>query len=79
MFESTEIIGQMQFEHAFDLMSNANEKISGGIDYRQSYVKMPGLNVTLKSGQVATLCWPAMGNPSLAQFNPELSQFNPKL
>ena len=64
MFESTQIIGDQQFQHAMDLMSmsqSSQEIISGAVDYRHAYVKMKGLNVTTSTGHQTTLCSPAMG------------------
>jgi neutral ceramidase len=61
MVESTQIIGDKQFQHALNLMNGATELISGTIDFRQSFVKMVGLNVSLPEGGTTTLCSPAMG------------------
>ena len=62
MFESTQIIGDQQFQHAMDLMSQPNQEIvSGDIDYRHAYVKMKGLNVSISQGYYTELCSPAMG------------------
>ena len=62
MFESTQIIGDQQYQFALNLMNIARDSISGPIDYRQSYVNMVGLNVTVSNGGMTTsLCSPAMG------------------
>lgn len=65
MFESTRIIGDQQYKHALGLMDEATEAIAGIVDFRQSFVTMPGLNVTVTSstGETTTssLCSPAMG------------------
>lgn len=61
IFESTQIIGDKQYKHARQLMDEAKEEITGPIDYRHSFVDMSSLNVTLASGESATLCSPAMG------------------
>lgn len=61
MFESTQIIGDKQYQFAKKLMSDATETISGPIDYRHSWVDMSRLNVSLSSGEVKQLCKPAMG------------------
>ncbi|KAJ1416554.1 Neutral/alkaline nonlysosomal ceramidase, partial [Ochromonadaceae sp. CCMP2298] len=60
MFQSTQIIGDKQFQHAVGLM-DAGEEVSGKIDYRHSWVKMSELNVTLGDGSSVQLCSPAMG------------------
>lgn len=60
MYESCKIIGDKQYQFAKQLMSTAKEQVTGPIDYRHSFVKFPGLNVTTSSG-VKTLCSPAMG------------------
>lgn len=61
MFESTQIIGNKQYEFAKKLMETATEEITGPIDYRHSFVDMSTLNVTLANGESVTLCDPAMG------------------
>lgn len=63
MFESTQIIGNKQYEFALQLMSKSTpqEEVTGPIDIRHSFVKMSTLNVTLSDGRVTTLCSPAMG------------------
>ena len=44
-FESTRIIAERQLEVAVDLFENANETLSGNIDYRQTYVNFAYLPV----------------------------------
>ena len=62
MVESTQIIGSNQFQHAMDLMAAATETISGTIDYRQSFVKMVGLNVSIaRESRTTLLCKSAVG------------------
>lgn len=62
MFESTQIIGDNQFQHAMNLMNSAINALSGSVDYRQSFVKMVGLNVSIqREGRTTLLCKPAMG------------------
>jgi len=62
MFESTQIIGDKQFQFALELMKDSSSsEVVGPIDYRHSFVKMSSLNVTLSDGKVKTLCSPAMG------------------
>jgi neutral ceramidase len=60
-FESTQIIGNKQYEFAKALMANVTEEIDGVIDYRHSFVDMSKLNVTLADGSVVTLCRASMG------------------
>lgn len=61
MVESTQIIGNKQFEFAKQLMASAVEEITGPIDYRHSFVDMSALNVTLSNGESKQLCSPSMG------------------
>lgn len=61
MFESTQIIGNKQYEFAKNLMATATEEVTGPIDYRHSFVDMSALNVTLSNGASTKLCDPAMG------------------
>lgn len=61
MFQSTQIIGQRQFEAAKNIMDNAQDELTGAIDFRHSFVDMSKVNVTLSSGRVVTTCDPAMG------------------
>jgi neutral ceramidase len=61
MVESTQIIGNNQYEFAKKLTDTATEEISGPVDFRHSFVKMDELVVTLASGEKKTLCSPAMG------------------
>jgi neutral ceramidase len=61
-YESCQIIGDKQFQFAKKLISEAKEPLMDSVvDFRHSWVKMPGLNVTLASGATATLCEPSMG------------------
>jgi len=61
MFESTEIIGRNQYEHAVELMEAANQEVTGPVDYRLSYLDMPKLEVALPDGSTTTLCRAALG------------------
>lgn len=61
MFESTQIIGDKQYQHAKKLMDTATEEVTGPVDFRHSFVDMSRLNVTTTDGTVAQLCSPAMG------------------
>lgn len=44
-FDSTEISGRKQFEGALALYGSAREYVTGGVDYRHTYVKMDEVNV----------------------------------
>eukprot|EP01038_Epipyxis_sp_PR26KG_P009368 gene9368-12621_t len=61
IFESTQIIGDKQFQHALNLMNEAKEELRGTVDYRHSFVDMSKLNVKLSDGSNVRLCSPAMG------------------
>eukprot|EP01035_Chromulina_nebulosa_P019096 gene19096-24924_t len=65
IFESTQLIGQQQYEFALQLMNDANEIISSeDISYRHSFVQMSKLNVTVVENEKLvekTLCSAAMG------------------
>lgn len=60
-FESTQIIGDKQYQHAKTLMAGATEEVTGAVDFRHSLVDFSELNVTLASGDATQLCSPAMG------------------
>lgn len=86
MFESTQIIGQKQFDHAVDLMSAAVEEVSGPVDVRHSFVDMPNVNVSLLDGSAASLCRPSMGysfaagttdGPGMLKFTQGTTSGNP--
>lgn len=61
MFESTEIIGRKQFDHAMNLMRNTSTHIQGTIDFRHSFVNMSNVTVNLKNGTHASTCDAALG------------------
>lgn len=73
MFESTQIIGDKQFQRALELLDASSKgsafddgdisvlPVEGAIDYRHCYVKMSTLNVTLSDGSSVQLCSPSMG------------------
>uniref|UniRef100_A0A6V3PGQ6 Neutral ceramidase n=1 Tax=Lotharella globosa TaxID=91324 RepID=A0A6V3PGQ6_9EUKA len=60
-FESTQIIGQKQTDKAMDLWKTASTEVSGGVDFRHTYLRMPGLKVHLNETHSVGLCKPAMG------------------
>jgi len=64
MFESTEIIGRKQFDHAQKLYEKAKTgaELSGPLDYRHSFVAFGGLPVKLEDGKEVELCTAAIGN-----------------
>lgn len=61
MFESTEIIGRTQFEHAVKLATDLNFTLNGRIDSRHSFLDMSRLNVTLEDGEMVHTCPAALG------------------
>lgn len=61
MFESTEIIGRQQFDHATSLLESPGVEITGPVDFRHSFVDMPSLKVKLEDGSTTQLCESAMG------------------
>ena len=71
MFQSTQIIGDKQFQHALSLMQQAEQTAADSavlgsiVDYRHSFVDMSTLSVKLEDGSTATLCSPAMGYRSI--------------
>jgi neutral ceramidase len=86
MFESTQIIGNNQYEHAIKLMNEAKEEITGPIDFRHSWLDMPSVNVKLDDGSNVNLCRPAMGysfaagttdGPGMMNFTQGVTTGNP--
>ena len=63
MFESTRIIGDSQAKFASSLLQQAAQApaLTGTVDFRHSFVRMPGLNVSLPDGKTVSLCRAAMG------------------
>ena len=62
MFESTQIIGDKQFQFAKKLMSEATDSLMDGpVDFRHSFIDMSSLNVTRADGSTVFTCKPAMG------------------
>ncbi|KAL6987720.1 ceramidase [Sarracenia purpurea var. burkii] len=64
-FESTCIIGERQFRKAVELINTASEQLKGKVDYRQAYVDLSELEVTIqKDGggyEIEKTCPAAMG------------------
>ena len=61
MFESTEIIGRKQWNHAINLYNEASDKLAGNVDYRHSFIDMSKQEVILKNGDIAQTCPAALG------------------
>ncbi|KAK8938881.1 Neutral ceramidase [Platanthera zijinensis] len=63
-FESTRIIGDKQYKKAVDLFTEASEKIMGKVDFRQTYLDLSNLEVTIPSTdgpKVVLTCPASMG------------------
>ena len=63
MYDSCEIIGTKQYEHAAELMAQAADAdvLSGPVDYRHLFIDMTKQTVQLDDGTTGTTCPPAMG------------------
>ena len=61
MFESTEIIGRMQFDQALELMGKSATRIEGRVSFRHSFLDMANLTVTLPNGNTTRTCPAALG------------------
>jgi len=64
MWESTEIIANMQFQAGYKLYENATTVLTGGVDFRHTYVDMQSVSVSAEftsTGQNATTCTAGMG------------------
>lgn len=61
MFESTQIIGEKQFDFALDLYKDATDKVNGGISSRHSFINMSKQDVKLENGDSAKTCDAALG------------------
>jgi len=86
MFESTQIIGNNQYEMAMKLMQSATEDISGPIDFRHTFVNMPSLEVQIDENTKTKLCSAAMGysfaagttdGPGMMNFTQGITSGNP--
>jgi len=76
MFESTEIIGRKQFDHAKRLYQKATEELSGPLDYRHSFVALGQLPVKLENGTEVRTCGAALGYSFAAGTTDGCGQFN---
>lgn len=56
MFESTEIIGRKQFDHAKNLSIAAGTELKGAVDYRHAFLDMFNRKVILDDGTEAKTC-----------------------
>ena len=61
MFESTQIIGEKQYEHAMKLFEDAATPLKGEVSFCHSFVDMANLKVTLQNGTVVNTCPAALG------------------
>jgi neutral ceramidase len=61
MFESTEMIGRRQYEHAWDLFNSARTEITGPLDYRHAWVNMNRRSVSLENGKSVRTCGATLG------------------
>lgn len=65
---AVEKAGRPQYEKAKELYANATELVTGGVDYKHSFVAMDNVNIdpTLTDGQPHTTCPAAIGISMLA-------------
>jgi len=75
-FESTDKIAQMQVDKAMELFNAATEEVTGPIDFRQSWVSMDGLPITLENGTVVYGCSAALGESFAAGTTDGPGQFD---
>ncbi len=61
MFESTRIIGEMQYLFALKLLQNAVTPLKGQVAFRHSFVNMANLTVHLNNGTAVQTCPAALG------------------
>jgi neutral ceramidase len=61
MYESTQMIGEMQFLFAMKLMRDADTPLNGPVAFRHSFVNMANLTVHLKNGTAVQTCPAALG------------------
>jgi len=67
-FESTKLSGEKQYNKALSLYNGASSPVTGGIDYRHSYVKMDSVSVAAvwTGSTVKSTCPAAIGISMLA-------------
>ncbi|KAB7508133.1 Neutral ceramidase [Armadillidium nasatum] len=63
MMESTKIIGEKQFEKAWELYFDTSNqvKLSGPVQYRMQYVEIANFTFPHPNGEYVTTCEPALG------------------
>lgn len=61
MFESTEIIGRMQYEIAEALLRNSTTMVQGEVAFRHSFIDMSNLTVVINGNETVTTCPAALG------------------
>ncbi len=61
MFESTQMIGEMQYLFAMKLMYDTGIPLNGSVAFRHSFVNMANLTVHLKNGTTVQTCPAALG------------------
>merc|ERR1712226_1262539 len=76
MFESTQIIGKKQYDHAMKLYKEATTELSGPLDYRHSFVNFDGLAVKLPNGTDVHTCTAAYGYSFAAGTTDGCGMFN---
>ncbi len=67
-FESTELSGRKQYDLARTLYDTATQKVTGGVDFRHTYVKMDEVQVAAAytDGVSRTTCEAAIGDSMIA-------------
>jgi neutral ceramidase len=67
-FESTELSGRKQYDLARTLYDSATQKLTGGVDFRHTYVQMDAVQVApaYTDGVTRTTCEAAIGDSMLA-------------
>jgi neutral ceramidase len=64
-FESTQIIGQKQFQKALELYNTATTELSGPVDYIHTFIDMSNVTVSAEwstTGQIEKTCTAALGD-----------------
>lgn len=61
MFESTKIIGEMQFTKALELFNSAVDSITGDVQFIHQHIDMSSVIVNNDNGETASTCKSAMG------------------
>lgn len=61
MFESTNIIATRQFEKAYDLFNQSNERIHGPVGFIHQHIDMTNIVINRNGSKPVRTCKPAMG------------------